>query len=106
MRRIERESGANFLREARPPVVLGHKFQVHTRSFPVTRFVLDAQVRNGDLVPDDAKAVASGNLQARIRAEMGDVAVDLPRQLAIENDAEGAAAFLLNPCGFLLIKEI
>lgn len=106
VRRIERESGANFLSDGRPPVVLGHKLQGHTPWFPLGRLVLDAQVRNGDLFSDHPKAVAPGNLRARVGTEMGDVAIDFPLKLVTEDDAEGPASFLLNPRRFSLIKDI
>src|SRR5215470_11704129 len=106
MRGVQREPGFDLVRNVASAVVLGDKLEVDPSHLAGCGLVFDPHVRNRNLLANDTKAMPLGDLPARGGAQASDIAVDFPLELVVENDPRNAAAFLLNPSGFFLVKAV
>ena len=108
---VNGESSAYFFSEISAAVVTGGKFEVHASPFSVARFVLDANVRHGNLSAHDLKPMLFGDGAlafggSAILTEFREVVVDPLLQFVVENDAKVSASLAFDLRGRFLIEPV
>jgi len=87
------------------------QFKIHAAEFMLCGFIFNAEIGHGNLAVDHTKHVLFGDPFLRIgvvfsRAEFGQIAIEIPLEFIVENDAQRPAASAFDPVGFLVVDAI